>query len=741
MLKRAVAAMLLIGAFDGAPFAQADTKIDFGRDVQPIFKTYCIGCHGPTQQMNGFRLDRRIDAMRGGTIPVIGPGNSAGSRLYQRLIRDQFGLRMPPTGPLSADQINIIKLWIDQGAVWPDALSGETPPPPPDPIASRLMDSLRQGDRQAFQKLLDENPRAVNLKGPGGSTPLMYAALYGDSGDLRRLLARGADPNLKNEAGTTALMWAAGDLGKTRLLVDHSADVNARSDNARTPLMIASTRFGSLPVVKLLLDHGANPNAQSPALFGLMTPLAEAAYAGDAATMRTLIQHGADVNGAGANTLGNAIMVNCEACVDLVIGSTRKEDLTGVLFFDVPPLGDTQWVKKLLDHGTDARAKGPDGNTILMLAARSDALSVDVAKALIEHGADVNARNPKGETALDFARRQGRTPIVDLLIHAGAKESTAPAEKALAPQPAHTVQAAVERSIPLLQRTDAAFLRASGCVSCHNNTLTASTLAMARARGIPVDDRIIVQEKTTIESYLEGWRERVLQGVGIPGDSDTISAILLGMGAENYPSTPATDALAIFLRNHQSPRGQWYSTAHRPPLESSDIQVTAVSMRALQIYLPTANRSEYDKPIQMAAAWLAKAQPRTTHDRAFQLLGMKWGGAEPQIIAAAARQLISEQRADGGWAQLPSLASDAFATGQALVSLKECGALAVTDPAYQRGTKYLLESQLADGSWYVKRRALPIQPYFESGFPHGRDQFISVAATNWATQALALAAR
>ncbi|HLW79234.1 MAG TPA: c-type cytochrome domain-containing protein, partial [Terriglobia bacterium] len=47
--------------------AQAPAKVDFRRDVQPIFKTYCVGCHGPTQQMNGFRLDRRSDAMRGGT--------------------------------------------------------------------------------------------------------------------------------------------------------------------------------------------------------------------------------------------------------------------------------------------------------------------------------------------------------------------------------------------------------------------------------------------------------------------------------------------------------------------------------------------------------------------------------------------------------------------------------------------------------------------------------------------------
>src|SRR5579859_4432068 len=174
MLKKYLTGVLLWAwALSATSFAQTPAKVDFARDVQPIFKTYCIGCHGPTQQMNGFRLDRRRDAMKGGTIAVIGPGNSAGSRLYQRLIGKEFGLQMPPTGPLKPEQINIIKDWIDQGAEWPDALSGETPPPPPDPKATRMMETLRKGGRHAFQTMLSKDPKVANLKGPGGSTPLM----------------------------------------------------------------------------------------------------------------------------------------------------------------------------------------------------------------------------------------------------------------------------------------------------------------------------------------------------------------------------------------------------------------------------------------------------------------------------------------------------------------------------------------------------------------------------------------
>ena len=108
---RAASCLLITGAIAllslttaaavGGHEQQPSARIEFVRDVQPILRESCIGCHGPSQQMNGFRLDRRRDAMRGGTFAVIGPGNSEGSRLYQRLIGNSFGMQMPPTGALS----------------------------------------------------------------------------------------------------------------------------------------------------------------------------------------------------------------------------------------------------------------------------------------------------------------------------------------------------------------------------------------------------------------------------------------------------------------------------------------------------------------------------------------------------------------------------------------------------------------------------------------------------------------
>jgi hypothetical protein len=137
--------------------------------------------------------------------------------------------------------------------------------------------------------------------------------------------------------------------------------------------------------------------------------------------------------------------------------------------------------------------------------------------------------------------------------------------------------------------------------------------------------------------------------------------------------------------------------------------------------------------------WLLATTPHTTEDRAWQLLAFHWSGRSRSAIGPAARALTAEQRADGGWSQLATLDSDAYATGQALVALANVGALTPGDPAYQRGVRFLLNTQFADGSWRVPTRSLPIQPLFDIGFPHGADSWISAAGTNWATMALARA--
>ena len=726
-------ARFVIGAgslFVGLLAAQTPGAINFRRDIQPLFQEHCIGCHGPSQQMGGMRLDRRSSAMaiRGGT--TIGPGNAAGSRLYLKLIGTKYGTQMPPTGPLTPEQINLVKTWIDQGADWPDDLSGDKTSGPPDPRAMRIMEALRSGARQTFARLLREAPSPVNLKGPGGATPLMYAALYGDAAAVRQLIDTGANVNASNEVGATALMWAIDDPDKTLLLLEHGADPNATSAENQTPLTIALASKAPAAVVNLLLDHGANVDVKS---YRGRNPFVAAG--GDEALLQTLLQHGVDVTRLSSG-LPLALDAGCEACVQLLIKSVSTPALNSGLFRATGDK-DARTLKILLDRGADAKfAEDGLGITTLMYAAISEGAPVEKVKALIERGAEVNAKTADGTTAIDFASRQGNQEVVQLLRKAGAKESDTSPKPALKPKPATSARAAIDRSIPLLQRSDVAFMSKSGCVSCHSNNLTAMTVAAARKRGVVVDDGIARAQRSAIAGYIEGNRERYLQGIPIAGAADTAAYILLGLAAEACPPDPATDAIARYLKFRQSANGSWPTFGGRPPIESSDIQGTATALRAIQVYMPEAQRAEYGKSVQIAAQWLAKAQPKSTEDRAFQLLGLIWAGGKQEIVQKAARDLLKEQRSDGGWAQTPSLPSDAYATGQALVALKEAGVVTPADAAYKRGAKFLMNTQGEDGSWYVSSRSIPFQPYFESGFPYGPDQFISAAATNWATMAL-----
>lgn len=744
VVKCCVAAFALSAlSLTAAKTSQEPGKVDFRRDVQPLLRQYCIGCHGPAQQMNSFRLDRRRDAMRGGTVAMIAPGNSQGSRFYLRLIGTQYGPQMPPTGALRPEQIAVLKAWIDHGAEWPDDASGEEPSTPPDPEATPIMKALRDGDQRTFKKLAIQHPKAGNLRGPQGTTPLMQAVLYGDTESVRLLLDAGADPNLRNESGATALMWAVNDLQKARLLLDHGADVNARSEDSRTALLIAAGQFGSREVVKLLLDRGADIKAKSPGLGVDMTALTEASRVGDETLIRLLIERGADIKAAGPGPLAYGQYAGCDRCLDMLTAGANPEIISMGALFASPPNLDATAMVRWLARGADINTRDPGGNTLLMLAASSDSIPAEAVKTLISRGADVNAKNAEGRSAMDFARLRGPTPVVDLLAGAGAKEAAPFKPESIKPKSASSSREAIERTLPLLQKSDSVFLKKSGCVSCHNNTLTAMSIAAARKRGFSVDEQIAGNQVKKIAAYIDSWRERALQGVGIPGDSDTVGYILLGLAAENHAPDEATDAMARFIKGQQYPDGGWRVFAHRPPIESSDIQVTAVSLRSLQLYGPKALRAEYQAAVKRASDWLIKAKPKTPEDRVFQLLGLKWVGvsADQAIIRRGVRGILAQQRSDGGWGQLRSLASDAYATGQALVALREGGGLRASDPAYRRGVAFLLSTHVEDGSWFVKSRAIPFQPYFESGFPHGHDQWISMAASSWATMALALDAR
>jgi cytochrome c553 len=103
----------------------ASRQIDFARDVRPIFAKSCFGCHGPEKQRAELRLDSKEVALAGSDSgTVIVPGDSAGSRLIHLVAGLEPDKAMPAEGePLTAEQVGILRAWIDQGAAWPDSAS------------------------------------------------------------------------------------------------------------------------------------------------------------------------------------------------------------------------------------------------------------------------------------------------------------------------------------------------------------------------------------------------------------------------------------------------------------------------------------------------------------------------------------------------------------------------------------------------------------------------------------------
>ena len=100
----------------------ATNKVDFVRDIKPIFDNTCLRCHGPQKPKSGFRLDTRAAALKGGDDGVdIQPGNSAKSPLIHYVAGLVSDMMMPPEGkgdPLTKEQVGLLRAWIDQGVEW-----------------------------------------------------------------------------------------------------------------------------------------------------------------------------------------------------------------------------------------------------------------------------------------------------------------------------------------------------------------------------------------------------------------------------------------------------------------------------------------------------------------------------------------------------------------------------------------------------------------------------------------------
>lgn len=301
------------------------------------------------------------------------------------------------------------------------------------------------------------------------------------------------------------------------------------------------------------------------------------------------------------------------------------------------------------------------------------------------------------------------------------------------------IRAAVAKSLPLLQKGAAGHIDQKTCFACHNQALPILALTTAKAAGFEVSADDLRKQMEFIVKFLGKNRDNFLKGRGTGGQVDTAGYALLTLDAGAWKPDETTAAVAEYLLQYNKDQNHWKNVSNRPPSEASPFTASYLAIRGLKAYGTMEQKERVEKRLEEVREWLLKATAKDTEDRVFRLWAMKLAGVEEKGLPSAIKELTQAQRKDGGWAQLDSLESDAYATGSALVALHQAGGLATSDDVYRNGLKFLLQAQLEDGSWLVKSRSRPFQPYYESGFPHEKNQFISIAASGWATTALALA--
>ncbi len=301
------------------------------------------------------------------------------------------------------------------------------------------------------------------------------------------------------------------------------------------------------------------------------------------------------------------------------------------------------------------------------------------------------------------------------------------------------VRSAVEKALPLLAKGAAGHIAQKVCFACHNQSIPILALTTAKSRGFAVSDEDLARQMAFTARFLDRNRANYLQGRGQGGQVDTAGYALLTLELGRWKPDATTAAVAEYLLRYNRDSNHWRVTANRPPSEVSQFTANFLAIRALKTFGTAEQQERIRERLEEVRPWLQKTAARDTEDRVFRLWALQVAEASAEDVQLAVEELVRTQRKDGGWGQTGTMASDAYATGSVLTVLHQAGGLKTTDPVYQRGVRFLLQTQLLDGSWLVRSRSRPFQTYYESGFPHGKDQFISAAASGWAATALALA--
>ena len=582
-------------------------------------------------------------------------------------------------------------------------------------------------------------PPPLDLKAVQGTAELFTAIRLGDAPGVRSALDRGADINRPNWINATPLDWA---------------------------MLIDKPEMG-----RVLIEKGAKLDA---GIYG--TPLAMAILRGRESTALELLDRGAaklSKRGDEATTLMLAAGYSTARVIERLpqgAAELAKQDIDGATaLIYAARLGKTENVQRLLRSGAKVDQADSHGRTPLMYAAMNgfptavDALlrakaspairdkesstalhlvarysgSAKIAERLVKAGAGVNGRDAFAKTPLGLAQERRESELTKVLRSAGARPEP------VAPTP--MARPAIQRSVAAMEKGMTRFLAQSSCASCHHQGLGLAVLGQAAQRGFKIDSSVLKGNLQRIGEMGEqsgdllklAMTDPKMNGVVPTSEIDDFTVVtsylFWALDSNKVPANPGLGGMAQYVASQQQGAGNWSMTVHRGPMQESHQTITALQVLGMRRFL---EKNPGDASLKKARAWFESAPTATIEDRAARLLGLRWSGGAARTMRVGATELTALQNPDGGWSGRKGAPSDALTTGLALYSLRVGAATPASDAVVRKAASYLLRHQDESGAWYMNKTVAPLNFYFDGGFPGGESQYISFAATGWATLAL-----
>lgn len=300
---------------------------------------------------------------------------------------------------------------------------------------------------------------------------------------------------------------------------------------------------------------------------------------------------------------------------------------------------------------------------------------------------------------------------------AGAKDPMKPDDAKKEPSGATSAprkpRRAIESGLSFLANDAVKWRTERGCATCHHGTMTVWALSEAKAQGYPVGAEALAD-------MVQWTKDQFVPRINKPRDPRpgwslvSVPAIYLGVMSQSLPvlSRAEVNQVAAHLARHQEDDGAWEMpppSNGAPPTWESRETLALLALLAWEPWIP-ADPTEADAARasrEKAVTWLSNTKPSdSTQATALRLLLDVRTGKSAEQLQSGIDLLLKRQNADGGWSQVRDLASDCYATGQALYALSFAG-VKNDRLEIQRAVAFLADTQRDDGSWPMTSRNHP----------------------------------